>query len=157
MENGWKIKPLIRKIVLSETYRQSSLHPEEEGYARIDAANTSLWRQNRRRMDAEALRDSMLTVSGELNLKMGGPSFYPVMPPEALEGFSRKGKAWKASPQRERNRRSIYMLSKRHLLLPLMTAFDFPNSEKPCGRRDVTTVAPQALACLLYTSDAADE
>ncbi|HCQ33694.1 MAG TPA: hypothetical protein DIV54_09345 [Verrucomicrobiales bacterium] len=148
MENGWKIKPLIRKIVLSEAYRQSSLHPEEEGYARIDAANTSLWRQNRRRMDAEALRDSMLTVSGELNLKMGGPSFYPVMPPEALEGFSRKGKAWKASPQRERNRRSIYMLSKRHLLLPLMTAFDFPNSEKPCGRRDVTTVAPQALAML---------
>ena len=66
MENGWKIKPLIRKIVFSETYRQSSLHPEEEGYARIDAANTSLWRQNRRRMDAEALRDSMLTVSGEL-------------------------------------------------------------------------------------------
>ena len=99
-------------------------------------------------MDAEALRDSMLAVSGELNLKMGGPSFYPVMPLEALEGFSRKAKAWKESPPQERKRRSVYMLSKRHLLLPLMTAFDFPNSEKPCGRRDVTTVAPQALAML---------
>ena len=54
-------------------------------------------------MDAEALRDSMLTVSGELNLKMGG-QFLPRNAPEALEGFSRKGKAWKASPQRERNR-----------------------------------------------------
>ena len=148
MESGWKIKPLIRKIVLSETYRQSSLHPEAEAYSRTDAGNMSLWRQNRRRMDAEALRDSMLAVSGELNRKMGGPSFYPVMPPEALEGFSRKGKAWKESPPQERKRRSVYMVSKRHLLLPLMTAFDFPNSEKPCGRRDVTTVAPQALAML---------
>ena len=148
MESGWKIKPLIRKIVLSETYRQSSLHPEAEVYSQIDAGNMSLWRQNRRRMDAEALRDSMLAVSGELNRKMGGPSFYPVMPPEALEGFSRKGKAWKESPRQERKRRSVYMLSKRHLLLPMMTAFDFPNSEKPCGRRDVTTVAPQALAML---------
>ena len=148
MENGWKIKPLIRKIVLSETYRQSSLHPEAEAHSRTDADNMSLWKQNRRRMDAEALRDSMLAVSGELNRKMGGPSFYPVMPPETLEGFSRKEKAWKESSPQERKRRSVYMFSKRHLLLPLMTAFDFPNSEKPCGRRNVTTVAPQALAML---------
>lgn len=148
MENGWKIKPLIRKIVLSETYRQSSLHPEAEAHSRTDADNMSLWRQNRRRMDAEVLRDSMLAVSGELNRKMGGPSFYPVMPPEVLEGFSRKEKAWKESSPQERKRRSVYMFSKRHLLLPLMTAFDFPNSEKPCGRRNVTTVAPQALAML---------
>ncbi|MBT45275.1 MAG: hypothetical protein CL922_07665 [Deltaproteobacteria bacterium] len=148
VENGWRIKPLIRQIVLSETYRQSSLHPREEAYSRRDTANMGLWKQNRRRMDAEALRDAMLAASGELNLKMGGPSFYPLMSPEVLEGFSRKSKAWKASSPEERQRRSIYMVSKRHLLLPLMTVFDFPNSEKPCGRRDVTTVAPQALAML---------
>ncbi len=148
VENGWRIKPLIRQIVLSKTYRQSSLHPREEAYSRRDAANRALWKQNRRRMDAEALRDSMLAASGELNLKMGGPSFYPLMSPEVLEGFSRKSKAWKPSSPEERQRRSIYMVSKRHLLLPLMTVFDFPNSEKPCGRRDVTTVVPQALAML---------
>jgi hypothetical protein len=148
VENGWRIKPLIRQIVLSKTYRQSSLHPREEAYSRRDAANMALWKQNRRRMDAEALRDSMLAASGELNLKMGGPSFYPLMSPEVLEGFSRKSKAWKASSLEERCRRSIYMVSKRHLPLPLMTAFDFPNSEKSCGRRDVTTVPLQALAML---------
>jgi hypothetical protein len=99
-------------------------------------------------MDAEALRDGMLLASGELDLRMGGPGFYPVMEPEVLEGFSRKGEAWTASPESERMRRSVYMVSKRHLLLPFMTAFDFPNSEQPCGRRDVTTVAPQALAMM---------
>jgi hypothetical protein len=148
VENGWRIKPLIREVVLSETYRQSSLHPSEEAYSQGDAANISLWKQNRRRMDAEALRDAMLATSGDLNRKMGGPSFYPLMAPEVLEGFSRKSRAWKPSSPDERRRRSIYMVSKRHLLLPLMTVFDFPNSEKPCGRRDVTTVAPQALAML---------
>ena len=59
VENGWRIKPLIREIVLSETYRQSSLHPSEEAYSRRDAGNMSLWKQNRRRMDAEALRDAI--------------------------------------------------------------------------------------------------
>ncbi|MEC9054613.1 MAG: DUF1553 domain-containing protein, partial [Verrucomicrobiota bacterium] len=148
VDSGWRIKPLIRQIVLSQTYRQSSLHPSEEAYSQRDAGNMNLWKQNRRRMDAEALRDAMLATSGDLNRKMGGPSFYPLMAPEVLEGFSRKSKAWKPSSPDERRRRSIYMVSKRHLLLPLMTVFDFPNSEKPCGRRDVTTVAPQALAML---------
>jgi hypothetical protein len=148
LEGDWKVKGLIREIVLSETYRQSSVHPRETEYALMDASNALLWKMNRRRRDAEGLRDAMLQAAGNLNLKMGGPSFYPEMAPEALEGFSRKGSAWKVSGLEERRRRSVYMVSKRHLLLPLMTAFDFPNSEKPCGRRDVTTVAPQALAML---------
>ncbi|MFP6857731.1 MAG: DUF1549 and DUF1553 domain-containing protein [Roseibacillus sp.] len=148
MEGDWKIKRVVRQIVLSETYRQSSVHPREENYAQRDPGNQLLWKGNRRRADAEALRDAMLFASGELSLKMGGPSFYPEMAPEVLQGFSRKGNAWKASALDERRRRSVYMVSKRHLLLPLMTAFDFPNSEKPCGKRDVTTVAPQALALM---------
>lgn len=148
MDDGWKIKPLIRQIVLTQTYQQSSIHPLEHAQAEIDSTNRLYWRANRRRLDAESLRDSFLVASGEMNWHRGGPSFYPVMAPEVLEGFSRKAKAWTPSPRPERMRRSIYMMSKRHLLLPLMTAFDFPNSEKPCGRRDVTTVAPQALALL---------
>ncbi|MBL48748.1 MAG: hypothetical protein CMP28_07335 [Roseibacillus sp.] len=148
MDEGWRIKPLIREIVLSRTFRQSSVHPRQGEFAERDSSNTLLWKQNRRRRDAESLRDAMLDASGELNLRMGGPSFYPLMAAEVLEGFSRKGSAWTPSGPEDRRRRSIYMVSKRHLLLPLMTAFDFPNSEKPCGQRDVTTVAPQALALM---------
>ena len=148
IDGGWKVKRMIRQIVLSKTYRQASVHPDEEALAAIDSGNRLLWKANRRRFDAEALRDAMLLATGELNLKLGGPSFYPVMAPEVLEGFSRKGNAWTPSPWQERMRRSVYMMTKRHLLLPMMTAFDFPNSEKPCGKRDITTVAPQALALL---------
>ena len=151
IEGGWKIKPLIRQIVLSQTYRQASVHPLEEEQSTVDASNRSLWKMNRRRVDAESLRDRLLSVTGELDLRMGGPSFYPVMAPEVLEGFSQKDKAWKASPANERKRRSLYMMTKRHLLWPLMTAFDFPNTERPCGKRDVTTVAPQALSLLNNT------
>jgi hypothetical protein len=146
MEGGWKMKRMIRQIVLSDTYQQSSVHPQEFTYADRDSGNYFLWKANRRRADAEVLRDSMLAATGELDKRMGGPSFYPVMAPEVLEGFSRKASAWTPSPKPERMRRSVYMMSKRHLLLPIMTAFDFPNSEKPCGKRDVTTVVPQALA-----------
>ena len=90
----------------------------------------------------------MLAVSGELNLKMGGPSFYPVISKEALEGLSRKGDSWGTSPSEERPRRSIYIFTKRSLLVPLMTTFDFCDTTASCAKRDVTTVAPQALALL---------
>ncbi|MFT5104989.1 MAG: hypothetical protein ACI9UA_000607 [Pseudoalteromonas tetraodonis] len=148
MDSGWTIKRLIRQIVLSATYQQASVHPREDAFAQKDSGNHLLWRMDRRRADAEALRDALLHTSGEINLRRGGPSFYPVMAPEVLEGFSRKSSAWTTSPEEERLRRSVYMVSKRHLLLPIMTAFDFPNSEKPCGKRDVTTVVPQSLAML---------
>ena len=148
MEGGWKIKRMHKLIVMSSTYRQSSLHPKQEEYAERDFLNRNWWRQNRRRLDAEALRDSMLTVSGNLNAKVGGPSFYPKMSPEALEGLSRKASAWGTSSEAERRRRSVYMMTKRSRLLPLMTTFDFGDTTLPCGQRDVTIVAPQALALL---------
>jgi hypothetical protein len=148
IKGGWSIKGVIRKIVLSETYQQSSLHSNAEKCIEVDPGNNLLWRNNRRRMDAEALRDSLLHVSGELDLRMGGESFYPELASEALEGFSRKSSAWTPSPLKEQFRRSVYMISKRHLLVPLMTAFDFPSSEKPCGNRNSTTVVSQSLAML---------
>lgn len=144
----WRIKRMLRQILLSDTYRQSSLHPLQAIHAGRDPDNRLLWRANRRRLDAESLRDALLASTGELDPRLGGPSFYPVMQPEVLEGFSRKADAWTPSPPASRMRRSVYMISKRHLLLPMMTAFDFPNSERPCGKREVTTVAPQALALL---------
>ena len=117
----------------------------QKQYQQQDFLNESWWRFNRRRLDSEALRDAMLAVSGRLNPKMGGPSFYPRMSKEALEGLSRKSNAWGTSSLSERSRRSIYMMTKRSRLLPLMTTFDFTDTTLPCGQRDVTTVPSQAL------------
>ena len=148
MEGGWGIKRLHKLILMSSTYRQMSLHPQQESYSKRDFLNHNLWRQNRRRRDAESLRDALLASSGALNPKLGGPSFFPRMSAEALEGLSKKGRAWGSSSQTDRSRRSIYMMTKRSRILPLMTTFDFCDTTLPCGQRDVTTVAPQALALL---------
>ena len=148
VEGGWSMKKIIKMIVMSETYKQSSTHPNNMECTQIDPDNRLLWKRNIRRMDAEVLRDSLLQVSGDLNLKKGGESFYPSLAPEVLEGFSRKSSAWTPSPDKDQLRRSIYMISKRHLLIPFMKAFDFPSSEKPCGNRNRTTVVSQSLAML---------
>jgi hypothetical protein len=124
------------------------VHPQELTYRERDADNRLWWRAERRRLDAEQLRDSLLTASAQLDLRMGGPSFRPVINPEALEGLSRKGGAWQASPHHEQRRRAVYVYTQRSLLPPLMTTFDFSDTTLPCGRRDVTVVAPQALALL---------
>jgi hypothetical protein len=148
VEGGWKLKPLHRQIMLSSVYRQDSTHADHETRAQQDPGNHLWWRTNRRRLEAEPIRDSMLAVSGQLNPKMGGPGFVAALSPEALEGLSRKGDSWKVSPVEEQHRRSVYMYSKRALLTPLMTVFDFSDTTQPCGQRSVTTVAPQALALL---------
>jgi len=134
--------------MLSEAYRQDSIHPYEEEYAERDFGNHFLWRQNRQRLDAEAMRDSMLAAAGRLDLRMGGPSFFPHIDSNALEGLSRKGGAWTESPPAEQRRRSLYIFTQRSLLVPLMTTFDFADTTLPCGQRDVSVVAPQALALL---------
>ena len=144
----WKMKRIHKLILLSATYQQASIHPQQATYAQRDFLNTFWWRANRKRLDAEALRDSMLSISGRLDSKLGGPAFYPKMADDALEGLSRKASAWPTSPLQERNRRSIYMISKRAQLLPLMTTFDFADTTLPCARRESTIVAPQALALL---------
>ena len=144
----WTLKRLHKLIMMSDTYQQQSVHPQEVEYAQRDFLNRNLWKFNRHRLNSEALRDAMLAVSGQLNLKMGGSSFYPKMSSEALEGLSRKAGDWKDSPTDERSRRSIYMMTKRSRLLPLMTVFDFSDTTASCGQREVTTVAPQALALL---------
>ena len=148
MAGGWRIKRMHRILMTSRAYRQNSVHPKHAEYDLTDASNTLWWRANQRRLEAEALRDAMLAVSGELNRKTGGPSFFPRMTDEALEGLSRKGASWGKSPPTERRRRSVYMFTKRSRLLPLMTTFDFSDTTGPCGKRDVTTVPTQALALL---------
>jgi len=148
MDGDWLVKPLHRAIMLSSTYQLDSVHPRARDLAEADFTNGLLWRRNRQRLDAEALRDAMLVVSGHFNPAAGGPSFYPPATRESLEGLSKKGAEWGQSTPEEQHRRSIYMMTKRSLLLPLMTTFDFADTTQPCSQRNVSTVAPQALALL---------
>jgi hypothetical protein len=148
MDNGWRTKPLHKMIVMSATYRQSSTHPNENLGRLKDSANRLLWHMNPRRLDAEGLRDALLQASGQFNLQMGGPGFTPQVCQEALEGLSKKGSAWEESPSEEQRRRAIYMFSRRSLIPPLMTTFDFCDTTRPCAQRDKTIVAPQALTLL---------
>jgi cytochrome c553 len=149
VEGGWSTKRLHRLIVLSNTYQQSSAPVDRQTYQEEDPSNRLWWRADRRRLDAESLRDALLVAGGQLDRsRLGGPSFSPEIASEALEGLSMKGEAYQASPPEEQRRRSVYILAKRGLLHPLMTTFDFMDTTLPCGRRDVTLVPPQALALL---------
>jgi hypothetical protein len=148
MDGGWKLKRLHKLIMLSAAYQMDSVHPQEAEYSQSDFANRLWWKRNRLRLEAEPLRDAMLASSGEIDLKIGGPSFAPPVSREALEGLSMKAGAWKESPPEEQKRRSVYMMTKRSLLLPLMTTFDFADTTQPVVQRSISTVAPQALALL---------
>ena len=148
IDHNWSSKHIHRLILNSQTWQQSSLHPDAEEYRETDSANHWWWRANRRRLDAESLRDSMLAASGEIDLTIGGEGFRPTISSEALEGFSRKGAAWQAAPEEQQRRRSLYIFVSRSLMPPMMNSFDQCDTTLPCAQRNVTTVAPQALAML---------
>jgi mono/diheme cytochrome c family protein len=117
----------------------------------IDPDDQLLWRQRLRRLDSEAVRDSILAVSGELNHAMGGRGFFPHLAGEVLAGESRPGLDWEISSAQELARRSIYIFIRRTMLVPFLEAFDYNNTSSPLAERPVTTVAPQAL--MLLNSD----
>ena len=123
IEDGWSIKSLHRRIMLSSTYQQRS---DDRPAARArDPENTLYWRANRRRLDFEATRDALLAVSGRLSGRIGGP------PMPSLTGTE--------------PRRTIYGFVDRLNLPGLYRTFDFPDPSTTSPRRDQTTVAPQAL------------
>lgn len=142
------LKKLHRLLVTSATYQQTSLHPQQDEYTQRDSGNHLWWRAERRRLEAEPLRDRMLVVGDDLDTRMTGSGFKPTIQSEALEGLSQKDAAWKPSPAEQQRRRAIYMFSQRSLLPPLMTTFDSTDTTLPCVQRPVSTVAPQALALL---------
>ncbi|MBY0232798.1 MAG: DUF1553 domain-containing protein [Gemmataceae bacterium] len=142
---GWRLKPLVRLIVLSETYRQSSfIDPERHERAlKIDKGDDLLWRMRRRRLEGEAIRDAVLSVSGGINRAMFGLSARPVLP----AGAGRM--SWTPDKQeKDRDRRSVYVLARRNLRFPMFDAFDQPDLCQPCAARMATTTAPQALSLL---------
>ncbi len=146
MSGGWKLKRMHRLMVLSQTYQMSSA-PNSEA-EKADPDGTVLWRFTPQRMEAEALRDTVLAVSGQLNLASRGPSIYPKISREVLETQSRPGDGWKTSQPSEAARRSVYVFVKRTLLVPELEVLDFPSTEETCEQRVVSTVAPQALTLL---------
>jgi hypothetical protein len=146
MASGWRLKPLHRMIVLSQTYQRSSTFQPEA--AKVDPENTLLWRWRQRRLEAEVVRDSILAVSGPLNTRMAGPGYYPTLPAAVLEGQSRPGEGWGKSDDREQSRRSVYIFAKRSLGVPEIELLDAPDTTSSCEQRIVSTTGPQALAFL---------
>ncbi len=142
----WSVKGLIREIALSRTYGLAAAH--EPRAAAVDAENRLLWRANRRRLQAETIRDAVLQVSGALDLRRGGPSL-----PLDDEGSVRMGQPPLLTDKLElgekmRFRRTVYLptLRKSQLVaLDILNLFDFPDPNVVKGRRDVTTVPTQAL------------
>jgi len=147
IEQGWSLKRLHKLILLSSTYRMSSLNANQRAQ-QMDPGNDLLWRQNLRRLEAEAIRDSILQISGRLNLAMGGRGFFPHLAGEVLAGASRPGLDWQKSTSEEESRRSIYVYIRRTMLVPALDTFDYSNTTSPLGERPVTTVAPQSLLLL---------
>ncbi len=146
VQHGWKLKRLHRLILTSAAYQQASA-----GIAPVaaDPDNRLLWKRQPQRLEAEILRDSMLAVSGTLNLEAYGPGFKPPIANEAMLARNIKDPYPKDVPDSAAvRRRSIYMFHKRVIPNPLLQAFDKPDAQQSCNRRDPTTVAPQALALL---------
>jgi hypothetical protein len=146
VRSGWRLKPLHRQILLSNAYQMSS-RAEPKALA-ADPANDLFWRFDMRRLTAEEVRDSILAVSGNLNLKMFGPGVYPPIPREVLEGQSVPGRGWPKSAPEEASRRSVYVHVKRSLLLPILESFDFAETDRTTPVRFATTQPTQALGML---------
>lgn len=146
IDHDWQLKPLHRLIMNSNTYRMSS-QGNERALA-SDPTNDLLWRFDQRRLNAEEVRDAMLSATGELNPKMFGPSIYPTLSQEVLNTQSQPGDGWGDSSDEEECRRSIYIFLKRSLLPPLLSAFDFPDMDSSCEARFITTQPAQALTLL---------
>jgi hypothetical protein len=148
LSNGWRLKPLHRLILLSSTYRQAYATPETAKAQAKDPENRWLWRYERRRLSAEETRDSMLSVSGRLDATMGGPSVFVPVDPELVSSLYKPAQWAVTADPKQHDRRSIYLVAKRNLRLPLMEVFDQPTLNSSCGRRECSTHAPQALELL---------
>ncbi|HLW65835.1 MAG TPA: DUF1549 and DUF1553 domain-containing protein [Gemmataceae bacterium] len=165
IRSGWSTKAIHRAIVLSSTYRQSSQnsefgmrnseskndspHPAFRIPNSIDPDNHLLWHMNRHRLEGETLRDAMLAVTGNWNRQMGGPMVRVPLEKEVYDLIFTEGEPdglWKPSPEPHAfERRSIYLFAKRNVRLPMLEAFDQPDTLNSCAMRPTSTFAPQAL------------
>jgi hypothetical protein len=143
--NDWRTKALLRQLMLSTAYRQASrTAPETQGAdpAKVDPGNRLLWKMRLRRLEAEAIRDSILAVSGRLDPQMGGP---PILLKTHADGMVVIDS--QAGPAAE-GRRSVYLMSRRAYNLSLLMVFDQPLVAVTCPRRDASAVPLQSLTML---------
>jgi hypothetical protein len=133
--DGWSVKKLVRAIVLSQTYQQGSAG--DAALVKADPENQLFGRANRRRLDAEVIRDTLLTVSGKLSADRGGPH-YPANTGADYNYYAANSKA-------ATNVRSVYLPVFRNSLPDIFDAFDFADPSTVNGKRNTSTVAPQAL------------
>jgi hypothetical protein len=148
VEQGWSIKRLLRRIVTSRVYQESSRSAGDSEEAIRDGRRL-------RRLSAEQLRDALLQTSGLMHPKRGGPPSWPDLPveilqanPAFLDDNATKTKGWYPSPIHQQYCRSIYLVQKRTLRVPFMESFDLPENTTCCGKRNVSIVAPQALSLM---------
>ncbi len=153
MEDGWSIKALHRKILMSETYRQAGGHPAMKIVIERDPANQLLAYFPPRRLEAEEIRDSILAVSGELSLEAGGPGALPQINEDVAQqprhAMGSLQPAYFPSPEKRlRNRRTIYMFQQRSLADPAIEVFNGAGPDLSCERREASTVPTQAFTML---------
>ena len=147
MDSGWSIKHMLRLMLTSETYRRSCAPNETASEA--DPLNKLQWKHNPRRLTAEEIRDTFLSLSRELRLqKPSQPFIRPKMPDAVLATSSQPKKVWPSTKGPEANCRSIYIHVKRSIQLPLLSAFDAPQRDISCPTRFATTVPTQTLTML---------
>ena len=143
VRQGWSIKKMHRLMLLSRAYQMASLADDRVAEER-DPQNKLLHRMPIRRLEAEAVRDSILAVSGRLDPKMYGPS----VPPHLTAHMVGRGRPGQSGPLDGAGRRSIYLGVRRNFLTPMFLAFDYPIPFTTMGRRSVSNVPAQALTLL---------
>jgi hypothetical protein len=144
MRNGWRMKPLVKLVMTSTAYRQSSRPADAAAAEKIDPNNQLLSRMRLRRLEAEAIRDSILSVSGRLDMTMGGPPVPLRSEPDGMVVVDDR-----ALPEAgAKHRRSVYLLSRRAYNLSFLSVFDQPLVALNCPARDASAVPLQSLTML---------
>jgi len=146
MDSGWDFKHMVRLIVTSETYRQTSVATSEQLTA--DPYNREHARQSAFRIDAELIRDNALAISGLLDSKMGGPSVKPYQPDGYWENLNFPTRDYLADKDSSQYRRGLYTWWQRSFLHPSLLAFDAPSREECCAERNRSNIPQQALVLL---------
>lgn len=141
---GWKWKPIHKLILTSAAYQQSSESGERKAQTALDPGNQLLWRMRLRRLESEAVRDAILTVSSKLDRTQGGPPIPIQVRKDGMVVVADKGLPSPTAPYR----RSLYLLNRRNYQLSLLRVFDQPQVASNCTRRTQSTVPLQSLTLM---------